>query len=662
MNRKARRATKAAGNGLHLSAVDASRANAALSATAQIERGHRNCQDGNLAEAMSCYLRAIELVPDYMDAHVNFCGVLIALSRFAEAAGHCEQLLAHDPRLFPAHIHLGVARIGMGDFRGAFAAAKSALRISQAPEARMLFAQCLQNLSSLPDHDADTREWLMRAIAEPWGRASEFARHGIAIVKADPVIGACIARAAAAWPRPLSAAELYGEDGLAAVARDGLLQAVLENTRLSDIATERFLTAARRLLLDAARVAQPVGGDALAFYCALARQCFINEYVYALGEDEATQAAALRDAIMADLASSAGISAIRIAAVAAYMPLQTITGFEHLLARSWPEPVNALLTQMIREPAEEARLRATIPALTCVDDGVSLLVQQQYEQNPYPRWIKTAPSSNGSEINAQLRRQFPRSPLRDIGKGGGIDLLVAGCGTGQQLIDIATRFNDTRVLAIDLSLASLAYARRKTEEFGLRNIEFGRADILKLKQIGRSFDVVDSAGVLHHLADPVAGWNVLISLLRPNGAMRIALYSEIARRHVVAGRKFVAGRGYDSSAEGIRRFRQDVLALPDDDPVRMLAMSGDFFSISDCRDLVFHVQEHRFTLPQIKALLAASGLNFLGFDIGPNLLTRYRAKFPDDLAATDLERWHAFEQANPWTFGGMYQFWVQQHR
>jgi len=660
MNRKARRATRAAGNGL--SAGDALRANAALSATAQIERGHRNCRDGNLAEAMSCYLRAIELVPDYMDAHVNFCGVLIALSRFAEAARHCEQLLAHDPRLLPAHIHLGVAHIGMGDFRAAFAAAKSALRISDAPEAHMLFAQCLQNLSSLPDHDPDTRGWLMRAIAEPWGRASEFARHGLAIVKADPVIGACIARAAAAGPRPLSAAELYGKDGLTAVVRDGLLQAVLENTRLSDIATERFLTAARRLLLDAAHGAQPVGGDALSFYCALARQCFINEYVYALGEDEAAQAAALRDAIRADLANPAGISAVRIAAVATYMPLQMIEDFERLLARNWPEPVDALLTRMIREPAEVTRLSETIPALTTVDNDVSLLVQQQYEQNPYPRWIKAAPSSNGSEINAQLRRQFPRSPLRDIGQGNGVDILVAGCGTGQQLIDIATRFDGARVLAIDLSLASLAYAKRKTEESGLRNIEFGRADILKLKEIGRDFDVVDSAGVLHHLADPVAGWNVLLSLLRPNGAMRIALYSEIARQHVVAGRKFVAARGYDTSAQGIRRFRQDVLALPDDDPVRMLAMSGDFYSTSDCRDLVFHVQEHRFTLPQIKALLAASGLDFLGFDIGPNLLTRYRAKFSDDLAATDLESWHAFEQANPWTFGGMYQFWVQKQR
>ena len=382
--------------------------------------------------------------------------------------------------------------------------------------------------------------------------------------------------------------------------------------------------------------------------------------MYALSDDEREKAAALCARLVAALECNAPVPEIWVVAAAAYRPLHTMRDAGRLLQRSWSARLEALLTRMVREPAEEARLRDRIPALTPVEDDVSLRVQQQYEQNPYPRWIKTAPSGNGSDINAQLRRQFPHAGLRDIGKRGGIDLLVAGCGTGQQLIDIATRFTGVRVLAIDLSLASLCYARRKTDEFGLRNIAYGRADILRLKDLGRDFDVIDSAGVLHHLADPIVGWNVLISLLRPNGAMRIALYSEIARRHLVAGRAFVAGRGYRDTPDDIRRFRQDVLALPADDPVRLLARSGDFFSISDCRDLVFHVQEHRFTLQQIKLFLAASGLTFLGFDIGQNVVNRYRANFPDDPAAADLDRWHAFEKANPWTFGGMYQFWVQR--
>ena len=37
-----------------------------------------------------------------------------------------------------------------------------------------------------------------------------------------------------------------------------------------------------------------------------------------------------------------------------------------------------------------------------------------------------------------------------------------------------------KVLAVDLSLSSLAYAKRKTEEMGIENIEYMQADILNL--------------------------------------------------------------------------------------------------------------------------------------------------------------------------------------
>jgi hypothetical protein len=75
---------------------------------------------------------------------------------------------------------------------------------------------------------------------------------------------------------------------------------------------------------------------------------------------------------------------------------------------------------------------------------------------------------------------------------------------------------------------------------------------------------------------------------------------------------------------------------------------------------LFHVQEHHFTLPQIKEFLADNGLELLGFELGADVLQRYRAQFPDDAACTDLDHWHEFEQQNPHTFARMYQFTVQK--
>jgi SAM-dependent methyltransferase len=222
---------------------------------------------------------------------------------------------------------------------------------------------------------------------------------------------------------------------------------------------------------------------------------------------------------------------------------------------------------------------------------------------------------------------------------------------------MARMFKSVQVLAVDLSLTSLCHAKRKTRELGLENIEYAQADILQLNRIGRTFDIIDASGVLHHMADPLAAWQTLLSLLRPGGLMQVSLYSELARREIVAARAFIAERGYRPNADDIRRCRQDIVTST---PFKGLANIHDFYSMSECRDLLFHVQEHRLTIPQIKAFLAAEALNFLGFKVSPAVRAQYAARFPGDRAMTDLDRWAAFEQDNPGTFGAMYQLWLQQ--
>jgi SAM-dependent methyltransferase len=313
----------------------------------------------------------------------------------------------------------------------------------------------------------------------------------------------------------------------------------------------------------------------------------------------------------------------------------------------------------VREPLEEISDRPDIPALTPVDDALSLQVQDQYEENPYPRWILPAPAVTSYPAAEYLRTKFPLAPLRPLRLAGGADVLIAGCGTGAHAIEAFRRIAGARVLGIDLSSRSLAYAIRKTRELGLP-IDYAQADIMRLGGIGRSFDIIESSGVLHHLADPMAGWRILLSLLRPGGVMSIGLYSKLARAEINAARAFIAERGYRSTPEDIRRCRQDILALPDGAPGQTVTRSGDFYSMSECRDLLFHVQEHQHTLPEIAAFLAEQDLQFLGFDLDPRVLDLYARTCPDDPAMTDLARWHDFECRNPTVFVGMYQFAVQK--
>ncbi len=86
----------------------------------------------------------------------------------------------------------------------------------------------------------------------------------------------------------------------------------------------------------------------------------------------------------------------------------------------------------------------------------------------------------------------------------------------------------------------------------------------------------------------------------------------------------------------------------------------DFYATSECRDLLFHVQEHRLALPQIKAMLSELDLRFIGFLLEPQLVHKYKQCFPGDLPLTNLDNWNDFEIRFPQTFIGSYVFWVQK--
>jgi SAM-dependent methyltransferase len=454
-----------------------------------------------------------------------------------------------------------------------------------------------------------------------------------------PVIAGCLHRLAAAWPRPPATAELFGTAGVSAIAAQALLPCMLKAFWVCQPALEHFLTRLRAFILERAGSRADADAKELALYSALAQQCFINEYVFAVTDGELSRAIALRENLSSHLAKAGAISPLLVIAVAAYFPLHLLANAGLLLNRKWPGDVEDLLRQQVREPLEELHDRDTIPALTAIDDR-SLPVKQQYEENPYPRWIVVPPVKVSAAMSGTHRKN---------------DILIAGCGTGQHSIDAALLFPQARILAVDVSLTSLAYARRKTREAGLINIDYAHADILKLGAFDRKFDYIETVGVLHHLADPAAGWRILLSLLRPGGTMRVGLYSEIARAPIIAGRTLIAQRGYPPTAEGIRACRQEIFRIGDGIEKNLITLR-DFYSTSGCRDLLFNIQEHRFTLPQVKAFLDGQQLTFLGFELPRETFAAFQQRYPQPAALTDLDRWHEFETANPDTFLGMYIF------
>jgi tetratricopeptide (TPR) repeat protein/SAM-dependent methyltransferase len=611
------------------------------------------------SEAAAAYRQALQLEPKNPEIHNSLAEALAGRGEFPEAAERFQTTVALRPDLMSAWENLATIQITCHDPRALDTIVRG-LQTSETLRLKALFTHCLRDAPAITDSVA-LRAFVVRALSEPWGRPFSTHAH-MALIRLDPRIASSMDRALSAWPDHVSLTDLFGADGLAAASADRVLRAVLEDTIVRDIAMERFLTIARAALLEAIvspAAAESDSADALAFACALARQCFNNEYVFACSGPELTHLTTLRNELIARVQSAGSMRPLQLAILAAYEPLHTLPGSEALLDREWPHPLPDVLSQQVREPAEQIRLRGGIPQLTPIGNDVSARVRDQYEENPYPRWSKCECAGETPSIDARIRKDFPLAPFRPLGRAE-VDVLIAGCGTGQHVIGSAPLYTRGRILAVDLSLASLSYAKMRTDALGLANVEYAQADILALGSLDRRFDVIECSGVLHHLADPLEGWRILLSLLRPNGIMRIGLYSELARTAIVAARAFIADRGYGSSPEDIRRCRQDIIALDEASPVRPVIQAGDFYSTSSCRDLLFHVQEHRFTLPAIKKFLAEQRLQFLGFDTDIGVRAHYNLDHPDDPAAIDLDGWHEFELRNQHIFSGMYQFFVQR--
>jgi 2-polyprenyl-3-methyl-5-hydroxy-6-metoxy-1,4-benzoquinol methylase/tetratricopeptide (TPR) repeat protein len=401
----------------------------------------------------------------------------------------------------------------------------------------------------------------------------------------------------------------------------------------------------------------------LEFLAALAQLCFNNEYLFEETAEETSNVISLEIYINKVLKKNDTLSEDWLLIIAAYRPLHTLSFADHLLDRKWPEVVKKVIIQQVIEPLKERSLRALVPALTTIKDHVSLSVHHQYEENPYPTWVSVDLSDYPRPIEEVLSNYNIFLQDVELEQFKAPEILIAGCGTGKQSINAASKYLHARIMAVDLSRASLAYAMRKSNELGYEKIEYAQGDILELIDLGRKFNIIECTGVLHHMKDPLAGWQVLEKILYPGGLMRIALYSEVGRKDVKKAQAFVSERNFQSSSIDIRRCRKEIINMSlTDSNMKDVVDTVDFYSMSGCRDMIFHTHEHRFTLLEIKKSLELLDLSFLGFELpSPEIIQQFQKIFPESKAIKSLDCWHKFELENPELFKGMYVFWIQKN-
>jgi len=98
-------------------------------------------------------------------------------------------------------------------------------------------------------------------------------------------------------------------------------------------------------------------------------------------------------------------------------------------------------------------------------------------------------------------------------------VLEGGCGKGRHTRRVAG-WGARDIVAVDLSAAvEVAFASTR----GIENAHIIQADIYRLP-LRRTFDYAFSVGVLHHLPDPRAGFESLVSKVKPGGHVSAWVY------------------------------------------------------------------------------------------------------------------------------------------
>jgi hypothetical protein len=161
------------------------------------------------------------------------------------------------------------------------------------------------------------------------------------------------------------------------------------------------------------------------------------------------------------------------------------------------------------------------------------------------------------------------------------------------------------------------------------------------------------------MKDPAKGFNALKNQLKPNGLMKLGLYSSASKRRLETAKAFIKNNKIKKNKKDIGKLRDYIKNSEDKDCIFFRRRVADFFITSEIIDLLLHEQEVFFTIPELKNLFE-SEFNFLGFIFEEPERKYYQEQFPDDKKNINLDNWEKLETKNPDFFVRMYQFWIQK--
>ena len=557
--------------------------------------------ENDLTLATQFINKACALEPDSATYQFSKGHVHLAKHQYKEAESSFRRAINQDPNVKRAHSSLAYTNIIQGKYVEAFQLYRKLIQTS--PEDKSIRSKLFESIGYLK---ADFYDPLLAEDCLTYLQFDDVNYNELSQLISTLIVHKYQLN------NPQAALEL------SELSEDKLLISALRKLVFTSAELEHLIVGLRRTVLIDSLSASDISRRLLDLAVAIGFYCANNEYLYPMDAQEESMLNAMEVLMKESLADPNWVpenSLGLLIMLSMYLPLHQLDKASTLAKKSWkqwPEYCRDLIKHCLHDVFDEINRAKKITSLDVIKDPTSMAVQQQYEENPYPRWLSLnyhTPTPYGQALQQELAEFTPPGFLNS----GEINILVAGCGTGKHALQVANYFRDVKVLAVDLSRRSLAYAEKMAKRYHISNISFLHADILSLQKLHRNFHIIECTGVLHHMQEPAKGMEVLSSLLQPGGLLKIGLYSERARQEVVQCRELISMEGKPVDAKVIREFRQKILRNTLGMEMKDIISSPDFYNLSGCRDLLFHVQEHRFNPLQLEEICIDLNLDFLGF-------------------------------------------------
>ena len=603
----------------------------------------------NYELAKNLFIKVVNLSPNYTDGHYNLANVYNKLDEKEKAIESYNKVIELDINYFKAHNNLGNIYRKKGLNKRAIECYLSTLEINSNYKVAYYNLAGVLQFYILDEENKNINKYLLHLLKEK------------IIVRpnsiAPNILNGLFLNTDLKNNLSLIKDKIIDDDFnyvLENLQKNSLLMQFMKVCPISDYYIEKKFVNLRKEILNQTYESD-IEKTHIDFLISLSMQCFLNEYIYGQSKDEIEKIEKIDERIKNNLRENRKISDLDILCLSCYEPL---TNFSWSNKVKFSDKLKEIFELHLNQIEVENQISKSIKSISKVKDHVSIEVKKQYEENPYPRWENLGLSIEPRKVKEVINDSDLNLDLKKITNSESPEILIAGCGTGQHAITTASKYKKSKILALDLSFKSLSYAKRKANELKINNIDFIQGDILDLESIDRKFDIIESVGVLHHMHNPFKGWKILTSCLNNNSLMLIGLYSEKARQHITQIKNKINKLKLKSNYENIIEFRKDLIKN-DNDQWNYIKSSPDFYTVSGVRDLLFHVQEHQFTISKIKEYLDRLELIFLGFE--DQLVKKY---FKDNYTNNDdlfnLEKWEEYEKTNPRIFAGMYQFWCKK--